>query len=433
LQPISCVFTWKILNFPPLNTEFDGMMRKLTHNHLLGLGFIFMALGFFAGGLKAQGGITKSLKDVTGTVTDPLNSTQQVTKDVVQPLKDVRTTTKTITNAPKEITREVDQTKKAFESVGNEVERTESDVKKLTGNGDNNKGNDKDTTATAKPEATAADGKAASDGKAQETGAKYVPPDYVPEKKATPAASTKASGVDPRDVPRPIPPGSRDNKTPSGPMADVPAPVNKEPDQGVAPAEDPNLGDNRSGNAAAGDKRIETTSSNEAGAESASASDATIVNTNPAASYTSVSIPPNTAGQASTDAAKVSNPSTSMTNEAASAGSASSSEQEAGRYVQLTPVAGEATKRPKPDYSLSPARIALEKAEFDIETLEQLFKYSNWEGLEREHTVRAVEYALNEMQVSIVEIKKLDPGFSTWRFEERYKEMRAAYQKAKQP
>ncbi|HEX2899828.1 MAG TPA: hypothetical protein VHS96_08930, partial [Bacteroidia bacterium] len=74
-----------------------------------------------------------------------------------------------------------------------------------------------------------------------------------------------------------------------------------------------------------------------------------------------------------------------------------------------------------------------EKAEFDVETLEQLFQYSNWEGLEREHTVRAVEYALNELQLSIVEIKKLDPGFSTWRFEERYKEMRAAFQKARQP
>jgi hypothetical protein len=410
------------------------MMRKSTHFHLLGLGLLFMAMGFFAEGLHAQGGITKSLKDVTGTVTEPLNSTQQVTKDVVQPLKDVRTTTKTITNAPKEITREVDQTKKAFESVGNEVERTENDVKKLTGNGDNNKGNGKDTTATAKPEATAADGKAASDGKAQETGAKYVPPDYVPEKKATPATVSKASGVDPRDVPRPIPPGSRDNKTPSGPMTDVPAPVNLDPDQGVAPAGDPDQGDNRAGSAAAGDKRIETTTSNEAGAESASSSNSSIVNTNPAANYTSVSIPPSTSGQGNADAAKVSNTaSATSSNEASSAGSASSSEQEAGRYVQLSPVAGEATKRPKPDYSLSPARIALEKAEFDIETLEQLFKYSNWEGMEREHTVRAVEYALNEMQVSIVEIKKLDPGFSTWRFEERYKEMRAAYQKAKQP
>ena len=69
----------------------------------------------------------------------------------------------------------------------------------------------------------------------------------------------------------------------------------------------------------------------------------------------------------------------------------------------------------------------MEKADFDIETLEDLFRYSNWEGPEREHTVRSVAHSLDELQQSIVEVKKLDPGQSTWRFEEAYKDMKAGY------
>ena len=97
------------------------------------------------------------------------------------------------------------------------------------------------------------------------------------------------------------------------------------------------------------------------------------------------------------------------------------------RYVDLKTTTRSGEKRPKPDYSHSPARVALEKADFDTETLEDLFRFSNWEGPEREHTVRAVAQALDELQQAIVEIKKLDPGQSTWRFEETYKDTKAAY------
>ncbi len=408
------------------------MMRKSTHFHLLGLGFFFSAFVLvFAAQMHGQV-LPKAVKEITNTVTAPMNTTQQATKEVVAPIKEVRTEVKTMTNAPKEITREIDQTKKGFESAENEVERAKSDVEKLTGTGDKNKGNEKDSTAAKT--AGNDEGKPASEGNEQEKGGKYVPPDYVPANKTTPATATKASGIDPKDVPRPVPPGSRDNKTPSGPMPLETAVADKaEPDQGVAPKSDPEP------------MKVSGTDPESADRKVANANPSTVENsssapvlTNPAAEYKSVSIPPsnNAVDPANSNSGSmngtVANGGASEASSAASA-NASSNEQEGSRYVALTPVAGEGTKRPKPDYSLSPARIALEKAEFDIETLEQLFKYSNWEGLEREHTVRAVEYALNEMQVSIVEIKKLDPGFSTWRFEERYKEMRAAYQKAKQP
>jgi len=431
LSLLNCVFTQNILNFLPLNTEFDGMMRKSTHFHRLGLGVLFLTFILSSFVVKGQG-VPNAIKNVTNTVTAPMNTTQQVTKEVVQPIKDVRTDVKTVTNAPKEITREVDQTKKAFESAGNEVDRAKSDLEKVTGTGDNKKESEKDSTAAKTADANSVDGKSASDGKAQEADAKFVPPDYVPEKKATPTTATKVSGFDPRDVPRPVPPGSRDNKTPSGPMpAETAIVEKKDPDQGVAPKVDLEPNDIRTSDPEASDNKGANSVAGEATVDSGTSS--TII-TNPAAEYTSVSVPPSTktADPSVGDGAAMGNSAGAAgANEAASAASATS-EQE-GKYVALTPVAGEGTKRPKPDYSLSPARIALEKAEFDIETLEQLFKYSNWEGLEREHTVRAVEYALNEMQLSIVEIKKLDPGFSTWRFEERYKEMRAAYQKAKQP
>lgn len=97
------------------------------------------------------------------------------------------------------------------------------------------------------------------------------------------------------------------------------------------------------------------------------------------------------------------------------------------RLVNLDPEFRAANRRTRPDYSGSPARIALEKAEYDLETLQELFKYSNWEGPEREHTVRAVGFALEDLQNAIFEIRRIDPSQSTFRFERRYKEMKAAY------
>jgi hypothetical protein len=325
------------------------MMRKSRLIHLRGLLLVGILMLFSCLGVHAQI-LQKEIKAGTKVVTDPLKATQSTTKDVVQPIKDVRKDVKTVTDAPKEVSREVDKTKKGFDQAENEVDRAKKDVEKVTGKGGNDKSNPQDSTAN---KTAAADGKTpASDGKDQDNGGKYVPPDYVPEKKTTSSVATNSvpSGAS-GDVPRAVPPGSRDNKTPSGPMPVDASPnvAKTDPDPGLNP-----------------DQVAEASASNE------------------------------------------------------------------GRFVALSPNGSPNGQRPRPDYSNSPARLALEKAEFDVETLEQLFKYSNWQGPEREHTVRAIEYSLNELQQSIVEIKKLDPGFSTWRFEERYKEMRTAFQKAKQ-
>lgn len=323
------------------------MMLKSQHFQVKGL-LLGLAILGFAGFSSAQI-LQTPVKDATNVVTNPLKDVQNTTKEITQPMKDVQRDIKTVTQAPKDVTREVDRTQKSIESIGKEAERTSDQASQIVGKGDKNN-NRQDSTKAASDGKTAADGKAgetAADGKQQGQG-KYVPADYVPEKKSEPVVTNSQPGVDPKDLPRPVPPGSRDNKTPSGPMPVAetqkvdPKP---EPDQGVA-----------------------TTSAD-----------------------------PN-----------------------------------AQKYVELTPNPNSGERRMKPDYTNSPARIALEKADYDIETLEDLFKYSNWEGPEREHTVRAVEYSLNELQQAIVEVKKLDPGYSTWRFEERYKEMRTAFQKAKQ-
>ena len=327
------------------------MMRKSRHIHLRGLFLASLALLFSYLGVHAQI-LQQEIKAGTKVVTDPLKATQTTTKEVVQPIKDIRKDVKTVTNAPKEVSREIDKTEKTFNDAGKEVDRAKDDVGKLAGKGGDDKNKGQDSTAN---KGVAADGKGeAADGKSNQNGGKYVPPDYVPEKRTTPVASNDLPSGASNDVPRPVPPGSRDNKTPSGPM-----PV--DPNQKVA-------------------------------------------TTNPDPGM---------------------NPDQIRASQEASASSS-------GKYVELSPNGNPNGKRTRPDYSNSPARLALEKADFDVETLEQLFKYSNWEGPEREHTVRAVEYSLNELQQSIIEIKKLDPGFSTWRFEERYKEMRAAFQKAKQ-
>lgn len=321
------------------------MMLK---SHQIRFRGLFLGLVVLAGAGVASGQVLqKPVKDATNVVTNPLKDVQSTTKDITQPMKDVQKDIKTVTQAPKDVTREVSKTEKSIENVSKEAERTSDQAKKLTGADNKNK-------TSADSSKTVSDGKTASDGKGGTTAdtkqgpQKYVPADYVPEKKSESVVTNTQPGVDPKDVPRPVPPGSRDNKTPSGPMPVMEAAVPEkkaEPDPGVAP-------------------------------ESADAS-----------------------GE---------------------------------KYIALTPNSNNAEKRVKPDYSNSPARIALEKAEYDIETLEDLFKYSNWEGPEREHTVRAVEYSLNELQQAIVEVKKLDPGYSTWRFEDRYKEMRTAFQKAKQ-
>lgn len=341
-------------------------MRKLTHILLKGLLVCMMITGIGVLALRAQG-----LNELVKTATEPAKGASKLVKEGAQPAKEVGKDLKAVTNAPTKVVKEYDK-------LGNEIQRTEQayektgdQIKDITGADNKKDKKDQDSTsatatgANASNDKNAADGKAEADAKAAEEAKRKsaVPADFVPVKKVepTPVATTKK--VDPMDVPRPVPPGSRDNKTASGPL--------------------------------------------------------------PASEITK----PVVTGGTEPEATVVAVPAVAS-NEMASAESASSggsSEEAPARYVELktTPRVGE--KRPKPDYSHSTARIPLEKAEFDIETLEELFRYSNWEGPEREHTVRSVANSLDELQQSIVEIKKLDPGQSTWRFEEAYKDMKAAY------
>ncbi len=341
-------------------------MVESTQIHVKGLFLFLLTFCVSIVGLKAQGGI----QGLTKELTSPAQTATKTVKGVAEPARDVNRGIKTAVDAPTRVVNEYEKVGTEVERTKNEYEKTGDQIAKATGKGDQK--NDKpaqDTISDKTVDAAKSDGKT-NDEIVHKTA---VPADYVPVKKATPALVPVAKGGDPNDVPRPVPPGSRDNKTPSGPL----------------PASE---------------------------ATKTVATGGTDVDPIVVAETRTVSIP---------DTAMTMT--MALPTESTMGNEATSGEVPTNRLVEVKTVPRSGEKRPKPDYSYSPARIPLEKAEFDIETLEELFRYSNWEGPEREHTVRSVANALDEMQQSIVEIKKLDPGQSTWRFEESYKDMKAAY------
>jgi hypothetical protein len=362
-----------------------------------GFFIVLMVVGISGLGLNAQ--VLKGINDAVNTATEPAKDATKVIKGVAEPAKEINKTTKTVVEAPKKVIKEYDKVDNEIDRTKKEYEKTGDQVQKVTGTGGG--GNDKkggDSTATK----TDADAKAVDDP----THKSAVPADYKPEEKPVPAPVVLKKAVDPMDVPRPVPPGSRDNKTASGPLpaqADVPdaktdadaATSDAKTDVEVSKLNNP---DPEVSTSAAADGKPD------GGVPEATNSDAT-----------------------TSDATDATNSDAKIAIDPANSNAPEVETDSPERYVEVrqTPRSGE--KRPKPDYSHSPARIALEKADFDIETLEDLFRYSNWEGPEREHTVRSVAHALDELQQSISEIKKLDPGQSTWRFEEAYKDMKAAY------
>jgi hypothetical protein len=364
-------FSRTFISFPNWITEFDFIMREFTQMSLKGLAFFSILIVVGGGALHAQ--VLKELSGAVKTATAPAKDAQNVLKTAQQPAKDVNKTITTVEKAPQTVEKEygrvetqADRTKKEYEKTGEKLGLGGGDKKK-------------DSVATKADDAQPADAKVV-EGTGKETEApgrkSPVPPDFVPEKKVVPAPVASKKVVDPMDVPRPIPPGSRDNKTASGPL---PASATT---KAVATGGSDNAADGR----------------NETNKGNASLSGST----------------PDGADHAATASSDPANNSLAT-------------DEPASRYVDLRTAPRSGEKRPKPDYSHSPARIALEKADFDIETLEDLFRFSNWEGPEREHTVRAVALSLDELQQAIVEIKKLDPGQSTWRFEEAYKDTKAAY------
>lgn len=88
-----------------------------------------------------------------------------------------------------------------------------------------------------------------------------------------------------------------------------------------------------------------------------------------------------------------------------------------------------AAPKVKPDYSSSPAREALESADFQMETLADLFQYAEWEGPNRDHTMRSIDYTLKQLKRDIDEIRYKDAERSVWNYEKQYREWRDAYVK----
>ncbi|MEM0998786.1 MAG: hypothetical protein AAGN35_17135 [Bacteroidota bacterium] len=87
----------------------------------------------------------------------------------------------------------------------------------------------------------------------------------------------------------------------------------------------------------------------------------------------------------------------------------------AGSIVETPP------RRVKPDYRNSPAQYALERAEFDTETLYDLFEGADWEGPGREHTIRSIGFTLKQLKNDIAEVKQIDSGADTSYFEKHHK------------
>jgi hypothetical protein len=82
---------------------------------------------------------------------------------------------------------------------------------------------------------------------------------------------------------------------------------------------------------------------------------------------------------------------------------------------------------PKPDYSASNAREALESADFAVETLNDLFTYAEWEGQDKDHTMRSIDYMLKQLRHDIDEIRAKDPERSVWSYEKKYRDWRNTY------
>lgn len=126
-----------------------------------------------------------------------------------------------------------------------------------------------------------------------------------------------------------------------------------------------------------------------------------------------------------------------------SAGTASASTGQAApddyRRVLLPPAKGKTNIRggsgaaktpaptPKPDYSASPAREALESADFAVETLNDLFTYAEWEGPNRDHTMRSIDYMLKQLRHDIDEIRVKDADRSVWNYEKKYRDWRNTF------
>ena len=87
----------------------------------------------------------------------------------------------------------------------------------------------------------------------------------------------------------------------------------------------------------------------------------------------------------------------------------------------------------RPGYQSSPAKSAIDRAEFDIETIEELFSAAIWTGPDSVHTARSIDYMLGELRTDINDIKRRDPDWDTILYEDKYRKWRALYRRNTEP
>ena len=87
----------------------------------------------------------------------------------------------------------------------------------------------------------------------------------------------------------------------------------------------------------------------------------------------------------------------------------------------------------QPGYNRSPARKSIDKVEFDMETLKDLFEAAIWTGPDSAHTARSINFMLTEFRADINEVRQRDPEWDVALYEDRYRKWRGLYKANTRP
>ena len=84
-------------------------------------------------------------------------------------------------------------------------------------------------------------------------------------------------------------------------------------------------------------------------------------------------------------------------------------------------------ERRRQSYLSSPAVKALQRSDFDMETLRDLFEAAIWTGPDSLHTAVSIDYMLKQYRNDLNEVKRIDPDFDLSYFEDRYRKWNQLY------
>jgi|GEM_PF-5054834 len=84
-------------------------------------------------------------------------------------------------------------------------------------------------------------------------------------------------------------------------------------------------------------------------------------------------------------------------------------------------------------FASSPAKRQLERSQFDMETLDDLFEAAIWTGPDSVHTARSIDYMLQQYKMDIDAVKRADPDWDVTGHEDRYQRWMGLYQRNIQP